>query len=195
MPRAEREAQILVIAEQVFAERGYQATTMEDVAERVGVTKPLIYEYFGSKEGLLSACIVQARTQLRDATERSWASVGEDAELIDIFRAGVRAFFDFIDQHTTAFLLIQQEGVMASQTSPLIESIREQQSAATAATLGAAPGLSSVPPAVLEGYAEVIVGACERIAVWRARRPEITAADATDIVVASVWDGLASQLT
>jgi AcrR family transcriptional regulator len=168
---------------------------MEDVAERVGVTKPLIYEYFGSKEGLLSACIVQARTQLRDATERSWASVGEDAELIDIFRAGVRAFFDFIDQHTTAFLLIQQEGVMASQTSPLIESIREQQSAATAATLGAAPGLSSVPPAVLEGYAEVIVGACERIAVWRARRPEITAADATDIVVASVWDGLASQLT
>jgi AcrR family transcriptional regulator len=195
MPRAEREAQILVVAEQVFAERGYQATTMEDVAERVGVTKPLIYEYFGSKEGLLSACIVQARTQLRDATERSWASVGEDAELIDIFRAGVRAFFDFIDQHTTAFLLIQQEGVMASQTSPLIESIREQQSAATAATLGAAPGLSSVPPAVLEGYAEVIVGACERIAVWRARRPEITAADATDIVVASVWDGLASQLT
>lgn len=195
MPRAEREAQILVVAEQVFAERGYQATTMEDVAERVGVTKPLIYEYFGSKEGLLSACIVSARGQLRDATERSWAAVGDDAELIDIFRAGVRAFFDFIDQHRNAFLLIQQEGVMAAQTSPLIESIREQQSAATAATLGAAPGLSSVPPEVLEGYAEVIVGACERIAVWRGRRPDVTAADATEIVVATVWSGLASQLT
>jgi AcrR family transcriptional regulator len=55
MPRAQREEQILGIAEEVFAERGFQATTMEDIAERVGVTKPLIYEYFGSKEGLLSS--------------------------------------------------------------------------------------------------------------------------------------------
>src|SRR6476620_1764753 len=133
MQRAEREAQILTVAEAVFAERGFQATTMEDIAERVGVTKPLIYEYFGSKEGLLSACITRARTQLREATELSWASVGPDAPLSEVFEAGVRAFFEFIDAHATAFVLIQQEGAVASQANPLIEGIREEQSAATVA--------------------------------------------------------------
>jgi hypothetical protein len=112
-----------------------------------------------------------------------------------VFRAGVRAFFDFIDEHANAFMLIQQEGAVASQASPLIESIRAQQSAATASTLAAAPGLESVPPELLEGYAEVIVGACERVAVWRTRRPQVSAEDAAELVVATVWGGLESLLT
>jgi AcrR family transcriptional regulator len=190
MPRAQREEQILTIAEQVFAERGYPATTMEDIADRVGVTKPLIYEYFGSKEGLLSACINRARTQLREATESSWAAVGPDASLEEVFRAGVHAFFTFIDGHATAFVLIQQEGAVASPASPLIESIREQQSAATVATFRASPALAGVPDLLLEGYAEVVIGACERLALWRAGRPEVGVDDATDIVVSSVWGGL-----
>ncbi|MEO5982210.1 MAG: TetR/AcrR family transcriptional regulator [Pedococcus sp.] len=192
MPRAQREQQILTIAEQVFAERGYPATTMEDIADRVGVTKPLIYEYFGSKEGLLSACITSARTQLREATESSWAAVGSDASLDEVFRAGVHAFFAFIDSHATAFVLIQQEGAVASQASPLIESIRAQQSAATVATFRAAPALAGVPDGLLEGYAEVVIGACERLALWRVGRPEVSVDDATDLVVSSVWDGLAA---
>jgi AcrR family transcriptional regulator len=192
MPRAQREEQILRIAEEVFAERGFQATTMEDIAERVGVTKPLIYEYFGSKEGLLSACITSARTQLRVATEAAWQGVGADAPLEVIFRAGVGAFFTFIDEHVTAFILIQQEGAVASHASPLIESIREQQSAATMATFRKAPALAAVPDQQLEGYVEVIIGACERVAVWRTRRPELSAKDATEIVVSSVWSGLSA---
>jgi AcrR family transcriptional regulator len=194
MPRAQREQQILRVAEEVFAQRGFQATTMEDIAERVGVTKPLIYEYFGSKEGLLSACITQARTQLRVATEAAWHAVGSDAPLEVVFRAGVRAFFEFIDEHGTAFVLIQQEGAVASQTSPLIESIREQQSAATMATFRKAPGLAGVPDTLLEGYVEVIIGACERVAVWRIRRPEVSTQQATDIVVSAVWTGLDALL-
>ena len=194
MPRAQREEQILRIAEEVFAERGFQATTMEDIAERVGVTKPLIYEYFGSKEGLLSACITSARTQLRVATEAAWQDVGPDAPLEVVFRAGVGAFFEFIDEHSTAFILIQQEGAVASHASPLIESIREQQSAATMATFRKAPVLAGVPDQLLEGCVEVIIGACERVAVWRTRRPEVSADDATEIVVSSVWGGLSALL-
>jgi AcrR family transcriptional regulator len=192
MPRAQREEQILRIAEAVFAERGFQATTMEDIAERVGVTKPLIYEYFGSKEGLLSACITSARTQLRLATEAAWQQVGPDAPLEVVFRAGVGAFFTFIDEHNTAFTLIQQEGAVASQANPLIESIREQQSSATMATFRKAPVLAAVPDQQLEGCVEVIIGACERVAVWRTRRPEVSADDATEIVVSSVWGGLSA---
>jgi len=192
MPRAQREAQILTVAQEVFAERGYQATTMEDVAERVGVTKPLIYEYFGSKEGLLVACINHARTQLREATVASWKRVDADAPLEAMFEAGVRAFFDFIDEHAHAFLLIQQEGALAAQASPGIERIRAEQSAVTVEMLRRSPALAEVPDVLLEGYAEAVIGACERVAVWRTRHAGVTADDATDLVMASVWRGLGS---
>ena len=79
---------------------------------------------------------------------------------------------------------------MAHQASSLIESIREQQSTATARTLRGAPGLGDVPDSVFQGYAEVIVGACERVAVWRTRHPEVSTADATELVVSTVWNGL-----
>ena len=192
MPRAQREEQILTIAEAVFAERGYQATTMEEVAERVGVTKPLIYGYFGSKEGLLSACIDRARAQLREATVAAWQGVAEGASLEAYFEYGIRAFFDFIDEHASAFALIQQEGAVAASASSDIEGIRTQQSEVVVETLERVPGLESVPRPLLEGYAEVVIGACERVAVWRLGRPEVSAGDATGLVMSGVWHGLSS---
>ena len=191
MPRAQREEQILAIAEAVFAERGYQATTMEEVAERVGVTKPLIYGYFGSKEGLLSACIDRARAQLREATSRRVAGAWPRARSLEAyFECGIRAFFDFIDEHASAFALIQQEGAVAASASSGIEGIRTQQSAVVVETLERVPGLESVPRPLLEGYAEVVIGACERVAVWRLGRPEVSAGDATGLVMSGVWHGL-----
>ena len=194
MPRAQREEQILGVAEAVFAERGYQATTMEDVADQVGVTKPLIYEYFGSKEGLLTAAVDRARAQLRAATVDAWQSVPEGGDLEAFFRTGIEAFFDFIDEHASAFSLIQQEGALAASAGPGIESIREQQSAVIVETLQRVPGLEDVSAVLLAGYAEVILGACERVAVWRLGRPGISAGDATDLVVSGVWRGLGTLL-
>jgi AcrR family transcriptional regulator len=57
MPRMEREQQILAAAEKLFTERGYPNVSMDAIAERTGITKPLIYSYFGSKEDLYTTCI------------------------------------------------------------------------------------------------------------------------------------------
>jgi len=192
MPRAEREAQILTVAEAVFAERGYQATTMEDVAERVGVTKPMIYEYFGSKEGLLAACIANARTQLRDATFAAWQRMPEGADVEELFRAGIRAFFDFIDDHASAFALLVHESAIQAHAGAGIESIRRQQTDYLVAALQAQLRLDTASPVMLEGYAEVVVGSCERVAVWRSGRTDVSAADATELVMSAVWHGLSS---
>jgi len=50
VPRAVRERQLLELAEELFAERGYGGASMEELARRAGVTKPVVYELFGSKE-------------------------------------------------------------------------------------------------------------------------------------------------
>lgn len=192
MPRAQREAQILTVAEQVFAECGYQATTMDDIAERVGVTKPLIYDYFGSKDGLLIACVDKARAELADATEAALRALPHDAPLEDVMRTGIATFFDFIDHHALAFRLIHHENAAAVSTGTDIERIRTQQSGIIIGGLRRSPGLAAVPDVVLEGYAEVVIGACERIAVWRTHRDDVSGDDATEFVMSSVWSGLRS---
>lgn len=74
--RAEREAQILAVAGEVFAERGAALASVAEIAERAGISKPLIYSYFGSREGLLSACLTHAAEVIATEIERS-AGLGE----------------------------------------------------------------------------------------------------------------------
>ncbi len=57
VPRAEREEQIVDEAIAEFAARGYAGASMVDIARRAGISKPLIYQYFGSKDGLYLACL------------------------------------------------------------------------------------------------------------------------------------------
>ena len=57
MPRPVRERQLVELGEQLFAERGFAKASMDELARRAGVTKPVIYELFQSKEGLFRACL------------------------------------------------------------------------------------------------------------------------------------------
>lgn len=74
--RADREAQILAVAGEVFAERGAALASVAEIAGRAGISKPLIYNYFGSREGLLSACLAHAAEVILTEIERS-AGLGE----------------------------------------------------------------------------------------------------------------------
>ena len=67
LPRAERERQMLDTARALFAARGYADVTMDEVAAAVGVTKPLLYNYFGNKEQLFLACMKPAGRRARHA--------------------------------------------------------------------------------------------------------------------------------
>ena len=86
--------QTLAVARTLFAERGYAAVTMDEVAAEVGVTKPLLYNYFGNKERLYIACMERAGDALSATIvgARSPTSTPDEA-----LRAGVHAFFAFLD--------------------------------------------------------------------------------------------------
>ena len=70
VPRLEREDQILTLASEVFADEGFATTSIQAIAERAGISKPLIYNYFGSKEGLFLACIERAGEIVAAEVER-----------------------------------------------------------------------------------------------------------------------------
>src|SRR5919198_3208351 len=94
-PRAVREAQMVAAAERLFAERGYHGVSMDQIAAASGITKPMLYDYFGSKEGLFLACVERARGRLFE--EIAGAVRGAD-EAEDALRAGAEAFLAFADE-------------------------------------------------------------------------------------------------
>lgn len=76
MPRGEREAQILDAAAVEFGTNGYASVLVADVATRAGVSKPLIYQYFSSKDGLCAACAERAGTALSTGIAEAMSSPG-----------------------------------------------------------------------------------------------------------------------
>ena len=72
--RADREEQILEVASRVFGTQGFGSTGIQEIAEHAGISKPLIYTYFGSKEGLFEACLNSAGTLIADDIDRTAAS-------------------------------------------------------------------------------------------------------------------------
>jgi AcrR family transcriptional regulator len=187
MPRAQRERQMLDVAVEVFAEHGYVATSMDEIAARVGVSKPMLYEYFNSKEGLLLAAIQDARTELRTVTEDALAGA---TSAKDALRRGLLAFFRFIDQRRDAWSLLRHElGFLGTTAADEIEAIRRQQTELHVQLIRLyAPDAAEQE---VQAAAEILVGACERMAVWCERNGDITPEIAANYTLNIIWGGLA----
>jgi len=179
MPRDQRNQQLIAVAETVFAERGIAATSMEEIAERAGVTKPILYTHFGSKDGLLAAVIARAGTDLGAAVE---GAVAGAAGPEDAFARGLLAYFTFMDQHRAAWLALLTETTTNSAAAEALEGIREDRARFIAALIGAeVPGSDDVTAMT---YAQVVIGACERLAT----APQRGAASAPDALTSQLMD-------
>lgn len=189
MPRAERMRQMVEVAEQVFSARGYAAASMDEIAELVGVSKPMLYEYFNSKEGLLLACIRESRSVLREATEQ--ATVGA-ATAEDALRRGLLAFFVFIRERREAWSLLRHEmALIGTPAADEVEETRRQQTDLIAALMSGY--FDSGDDLRAEAAAEFVVGACERLAIWCERHDEVSPEMATEYAMDVLWSGLRSR--
>ncbi|MEY9932316.1 AcrR family transcriptional regulator [Catenulispora sp. GP43] len=190
VPRAERELQILAAAEEVFAERGFQNTSMDEVSLRVGVSKPMLYEYFTSKEGLLLACVARIRADLHSVTLNAVAAA-EPKGPRAVLEAGLEAYFDFADRHGRAWAVLLNESVIvAGPAEEAIEAIRGQQTRLLEEVLGHwLPGASPTRLAIM---AHALVGAGERVARWRLRDGSGIGPRETAVLLADAfWPGFA----
>jgi AcrR family transcriptional regulator len=190
MPRAERENQMMAVAEEVFAERGYVASSMDEIAERVGVSKPMLYEYFGSKEGLLVACVRRARAELLRVTTEAVADAQGPEEML---RRGLVAYFQFIRAHEQSWIVVSgQAAVVAPSAAEELEAARRQQTDLIVATM--ARYVPQPAPMDLVAAAEVIVGGCERLALYCQQNPDTTPEQAAELVMQLTWFGIARLL-
>src|SRR5204863_3719187 len=100
LPRAVRERQMLEVAGRVFAAHGFHEASMDEIAQHAGISKPMIYNYFGSKEGLYFAYIELAGQRLLARMAEAARGV-DDSQGFDAERrllASSLAFFAHVDE-------------------------------------------------------------------------------------------------
>ena len=194
MTRAQRESQLLDVAETTFAERGYSDATMEEIAGRAGITKPVIYDHFGSKERLLSAVVERNRAEMLASTATALDSVGPRAEPEEYFRAGVRAFLEFFQTRQDSFRTYQQQSAVLAAAGSDIEAARQAQAAEIADRFGLLPAIPDLPQVSRQGLAEIVIATNERVTAWWLRNPQVTLDEAVEIVMAALWTGFGGML-
>jgi AcrR family transcriptional regulator len=109
LPKAERRAQLLEAALEVFSADGYHSAGMDQIAERAGVTKPVLYQHFPSKLDLYLAVLDSAIDELLTATNAAIASTNDNKLRV---RATLDAYFGFVDTRKSGFRLVFESDLM-----------------------------------------------------------------------------------
>lgn len=198
LPRGEREQQIIDCAIAVFARRGYSAASVDEIAEQAGVSKPLVYLYLESKEGLFLACLRREEQRLVAAFQGA-AEGGGTSELR--LWAGLQAFFGFVADHRDSWAVLHRQ---APDLGPAIaEEIRRVRHSIlaevrTLVTDGIA--LSPLPTPVHLGdvdadfVAHALVGAADSLTDWMERHPDESAERVTLRLMGMMWVGMRQVL-
>lgn len=189
MPRVEREALMLDVAEEMFGERGYRAVSMDEIAARVGVSKPMLYHYYGSKERLFLACLARARTRMRDAILEGAGTSDQPGE--QLFNSFV-TWFRFIDENPTTWNLFIDEGLLEfGEAADEVEAIRSEHQDIIAELIKVhAPPGHLADPIEIEVIAAAISGVGERITRWRTRNPGLTPERTARHLMQLLWLGM-----
>ncbi len=189
LPRAEREQQTLDVAQALFARHGYAAVTMDDVAAAVGVTKPLLYNYFGNKERLYLACLGRTADALIGGLTDAFTRASDPGEGL---RDAVRAFFAFVEADRASWQVLYDETLPAG--GAIAEHLDAYRAQATALVGAALQALEPGPePALVPGMAHALLGAVESLSRWWLRDGAgvVDAEDTADAFIALVRPGLA----
>lgn len=102
-PQSERREQLLFVARKIFAERGFQATTMDEIAKGAGFTKPILYQFFESKTELYREIVNQTATKLLTSLRDAVSQVDAPRAKIEV---AFRVYFEMVVSETDAFRIL-----------------------------------------------------------------------------------------
>jgi AcrR family transcriptional regulator len=193
LSRGDRMEQTLGVAHGLFAERGYGDVTMDEIAAAVGVTKPLLYNYFGNKERLYIACMERAGDSLTRTVGEAIAGTDSPG---DALGAGVRAFFSFLDSDRAAWAVLFDEtlpvgGEVADRVAAYRGQIVELVSSSLVAQIPAGRGKQA--RIEIEALSTALLGAAEELARWWLRTEAISAHEAAELLISTVEPGIRAR--
>jgi AcrR family transcriptional regulator len=186
LPRSARREQLLGAAQEVFVAHGYHAAAMDDIAERAGVSKPVLYQHFPSKLELYLALLDQNAESLerkvREALQRT-------TDNHDRVYGCVRVYFDFVDDPGGAFRLVFESDLRNEPAvRERVDRALQKSVEAIADTIARDTGLQRDDAEMLSC---ALAGAAEISARWWMNSPgNIPKERAVELVQALAWRGI-----
>jgi AcrR family transcriptional regulator len=185
MTSAERREQLIAVSRALFASRGYEGTSVEEIAHKAQVSKPVVYEHFGGKEGLYAVVVDREVRTLLDGIRGSLTS-GRQRELIE---QAAMALLDYIESNTDGFRILARDSSVGS-TSGSFATILSDIASQVENILSDEFRRRGLDPKTAPMYAQMLVGMVALTGQWwldarRPKKPEVAAH-----LVNLAWNGL-----
>ncbi|RCW39950.1 TetR family transcriptional regulator [Halopolyspora algeriensis] len=185
MTGKERRQQLLDVARALFAEKGFDGTSIEEIAHRADVSKPVVYEHFGGKEGIYAVVVDREMQSLLDLIV-SALSAGHPRELLE---QAACALLDYIDHSTDGFRILVRDSPVAS-TSGTFSSLLNDIASQVEHIFGLQFSAKGYDPKLAPLYSQALVGMVALTGQWwlEAGKPKKEAVAAHLVNLA--WNGL-----
>jgi AcrR family transcriptional regulator len=190
MPRSARRKQLLAAAQEVFVANGYHAAAMDDIAERAGVSKPVLYQHFPGKLELYLALLDTQAAALSGAVSQALAATDDNRQRI---HGVLSAYFDFVDrdEQDGAFRLIFETDLgNEPAVRKRVEAVTQKTMQAVADTVAGDTGLDRASAELLS---TALTGAAQVAARWwLARDRPVAQDDAIHLLESLLWRGISN---
>lgn len=186
LPRSERRRQLLDAAQEVFVARGYHATAMDDIAERAGVSKPVLYQHFPGKLELYLALLDTHGAALVETVRTAMRSTPDNKTRV---HRAMQAYFDFVDARGEAFRLVFESDLRNDPAvAERVDRVERDCGQAIAETIMGDTGVGRERADLL---AIGLTGAAEMAARrWLASKRAVPKAEAVDLLMTLAWRGI-----
>ncbi|MET0763796.1 MAG: TetR/AcrR family transcriptional regulator [Blastococcus sp.] len=162
MTGAQRRQQLLDIGRELFGQKGYEATSIEEIAAHADVSKPVVYEHFGGKEGLYAVVVDRELHMLLDRFTSALSAPGHPRELLE--RAAL-VLLDYIEEDTVGFRVLTRDAPVTSGVgtfSSLISEVARKVEHILADQFDA----RGYDPQLAELYSQALVGMVALVGQW-----------------------------
>ncbi len=180
-----RRAQLIDVGRIVFAKRGYEGASVEEIADRAKVSRPIIYEHFGGKEGLYAVVVDREMDYVVRRISDAIAT-GSPRERIE---SATLAFLTYVKDHPDGFAILTHDRPVAAAgtgMSSLLNDVAERVGGVFAASFK----LAGYDPRAAPIYAHALIGMVTFVGQWwtTARRPAVE--EVANHIAALAWMGL-----
>ena len=188
----ERRSAILDAALTAFSQKGYYATSLDDIAGEAGVSKALIYEHFASKQELHADLIARNARELTQRVAGALSGV-EIESTVERLAAGLEAFFAFVEERRDAWRMLFRDAA-DPESSAVLERMVQQVTAEVTVLISQDPGARQLTRVgderSLRLLAEMLVGGAQAMANWWTDHPDAPRAQLVEIAMDFAWLGL-----
>ncbi len=186
LPRSARRAQLLGAAQEVFVAQGYHAAAMDEIAERAGVSKPVLYQHFPGKLELYLALLDQSSEALVQAVLSALTATTDNKQRV---HSAIEAYFAFVDDEAAAFRLVFESDLVNEEAvRERVDRVTRRCAEAMASVIAEDTGLTAEESMLLAVGLAGMAHVAARY--WVSARGTIPRDDAARLVGSLSWRGI-----